>query len=137
MHHTDQTGAVYHGTYFDLFEEARTEVFRDLGYTYSDCVEGEGRLMVIVRAACDYRRPAMMDDLLDIRVRISSLTRARCAFRYDVTLAGTGEAVAVGEHVFAFLDVASRRPVSVPPRFVALVGATPDLLVSPEPHHEA
>ncbi len=48
MHHTDAMGAVYHGTYFPLFDEARTEVFRDLGYTWRDAVEGEGRAMVIV-----------------------------------------------------------------------------------------
>src|SRR5579859_7062531 len=83
MHHTDLMGGMYHGTYFDIFEEARTEVFRGLGYTYRDCTEGEGRLMVIIRAACDYKRPARMDDLLAIRVRVSLLTPARLGFRYD------------------------------------------------------
>src|SRR5664280_2872295 len=28
MHHTDLMGCVYHGTYFDLFEDARSEMFR-------------------------------------------------------------------------------------------------------------
>lgn len=128
MHHTDGMGAVYHGTYFDLFEEARTETFRDLGYTYRDCVEGEGRLMVIVRAACDYKRPAMMDDLLSIRVSVAALTRARLGFRYDVSHEVSGEVVAIGEQVFAFLDTATRRPISVPPRLVALIASVPGFL---------
>ncbi len=80
MHHTDLMGAVYHGTYFDLFEEARTEVFRDLGYTYHDCTEGESRLMVIVRAACDYKRPARMDDLVAVRVRVSGISKSTLDF---------------------------------------------------------
>jgi acyl-CoA thioester hydrolase len=132
MHHTDLMGAVYHGTFFDLFEEARTEVFRDLGYTYRDCVEGEGRLMLIVHASCDYKRPARMDDLLAIRVRVSLLSKARVGFRYDVTLAGSPEGspqpVATGTHVFAFLAVATNRPTSVPPRFAELVRTTPGFI---------
>src|SRR5487761_2760098 len=101
MHHTDLVGAVYHGTYFDLFEDARTEVFRALGYTYRDCVEDEGRLMIIVRAACDYKRPARMDDELAIAVTVESLTRARLGFAYAVSLADTGQSVAFGQHLFA------------------------------------
>lgn len=126
MHHTDMVGAVYHGTFFDLFEDARTEVFRALGYTYHDCVEGEGRLMIIVRAACDYKRPARMDDELEIAVRVETLTRVRLGFAYDVSLAATGEPVAYGQHVFAFLDARTNRPTSVPPRLAALVRATPE-----------
>jgi acyl-CoA thioester hydrolase len=133
MHHTDLMGAMYHGTYFDIFEEARTEVFRGLGYTYRDCTEGEGRLMVIVRASCDYKRPARMDDLLAIRVRVALLTRVRLAFRYDVSLAETGETVATGEHVFAFLAAATNRPTSVPPRLAALVRDTPGFLLAAVP----
>ncbi len=126
MHHTDLVGAVYHGTFFDLFEDARTEVFRALGYTYRDCVEGEERLMIIVRAACDYKRPARMDDELAIAVTVVALTRVRLGFAYAVSLAATGESVAFGQHVFAFLDTRTNRPTSVPPRLAALVRATPE-----------
>ena len=126
MHHTDLVGAVYHGAYFDLFEDARTEVFRALGYTYRDCVEGEGRLMIIVHAACDYVRPAQMDDELAIAVRADTLSRARLGFVYDVSLASDGKQVALGRHLFAFLDVRTKRPVAVPPRLAALVRATPE-----------
>ena len=129
MHHTDLVGAVYHGTYFDLFEDARTEVFRALGYTYRDCVEGEGRLMIIVRAACDYKRPARMDDELAIAVTVESLTRVRLGFAYAVSLAATGQSMAFGQHMFAFLDAQTNRPTSVPPRLAALVRATPEFAV--------
>jgi acyl-CoA thioester hydrolase len=125
MHHTDLLGAVYHGQYFDLFEDARTEVFRALGYTYQTCTEEEGRLMIIVRAACDYKRPARMDDLLAIAVTVPEISRVRFSFAYDVRLAGSGDLVARGEHVFAFLDAKTSRPTSVPPRLTALVKDTP------------
>jgi acyl-CoA thioester hydrolase len=125
MHHTDLMGAVYHGQYFDLFEDARTEVFRSLGYTYKTCTEEEGRLMIIVRAACDFKRPARMDDLLSIAVTVPEISRVRFTFTYDVRLAASGDLVAQGEHVFAFLDTRTSRPTSVPPRLTALVKGTP------------
>jgi len=125
MHHTDLLGAVYHGTYFDLFENARTEVFRALAYTYRTCTEEEGRLMIIVRAVCDYQRPARMDDLLAIAVTVPEMTRARLTFTYDVRMAESGQPVAHGENVFAFLDARTNRPTSVPPRLAALIRATP------------
>lgn len=126
MHHTDLLGAVYHGTYFDLFEEARTEVFRALGYYYESCTEGESRLMTIVRAACDYKRPARMDALLVIAVTVPEITRAKITFAYEVRLAESNELVARGEHVFAFIDVRSSRPTSTPPNLVALIKQTPE-----------
>jgi acyl-CoA thioester hydrolase len=126
MYHTDLVGAVYHGTYFDLFEEARTEVFRALGYTYRDCVEGEGRIMIIVHAACDYLHPARMDDELVIAVQVEVITRARLTFVYDVSLGTGGKRVALGRQVFAFLDTLTQRPTSVPPRLAALIRATPE-----------
>jgi acyl-CoA thioester hydrolase len=125
MHHTDLLGAVYHGTYFDLFENVRTEVFRALDYTYKTCTEEEGQLMLIVRAVCDYRRPARMDDLFAIAVTVPHMTRARLTFSYHVRLAESGESVAYGENVFAFLNAATNRPTSVPPRLATLIRATP------------
>jgi len=124
MHHTDLLGALYHGRVFDIFEDARTEVFRALDYTYQTCVEEEGRLMIIVRAACDYKRPARMDDLLAIAVTVSAMTRATVTFAYEIRLSATQALVARGEHVFAFLDATSSRPTSVPPRLAALIRAT-------------
>jgi acyl-CoA thioester hydrolase len=129
MHHTDLLGGVYHGTFFGLFDQSRTEVFRALGYSYRDMVEGEGRLTVIVRAACDYKRPALMDDLLAISVQVASLGRARMGFRYEVRQAERGDLLAIGEHVFAFLDATTRRPTSVPPRLARLIRETPGFLI--------
>ena len=131
MYHTDLVGAVYHGTYFDLFEEARTEVFRALGYTYRDCVEGEGRMMIIVQAACDYLHPARMDDELAIAVRVETLTRTRLTFAYDVSLWAGGKRMALGRQVFAFLDARTQRPTSVPPRLAALIRATAEFGLPP------
>ncbi len=131
MHHTDLVGAVYHGAYFDLFEDARTEVFRALGYTYRDCVEAEGRLMIIVRAACDYKRPARMDDELAIAIQVDLLTRVRLGFAYQVSLADNGESVALGLQVFAFLDTRTNRATSVPPRLAALIRKTPEFGLHP------
>ena len=133
MHHTDAMGAVYHGTYFPLFDEARTEVFRDLGYTWRDAVEGEGRAMVIVHVACDFKRPARMDDLVAIEVHVARLTRVRLAFRYTVTLAYSGALVATGEQTFVFLSTTTNRPTSVPPNLAACILGAPGFVAEAGP----
>lgn len=125
MHHTDLMGCVYHGTYFDLFEDARSEMFRDLGYTYQTCAEEEGRLMVIARVACEYKRPAKMDDLLAITVTVPEITRARLTFAYEVRVVGLKPVAVLGTTVFAFLHAGTGRPTSVPPRLVALIRQVP------------
>jgi acyl-CoA thioesterase FadM len=67
-----------------------------------------------------------MDALLAIAVTVPEMTRAKITFSYDVRLAASNDLVARGEHVFAFLDVRTNRPTSVPPQLVALIKQTPE-----------
>ena len=36
---TDQMGVVYYGNYLTLFERARNELMREMGYSYKRCVQ--------------------------------------------------------------------------------------------------
>src|SRR5579859_7945327 len=107
---------MYHGAYFDVFDDARIDVFRRLGYTYERSVS-EGWFPVIRRVQCEYRAPARMDEAISITVLVPELSKATMAIRYECR---REEAVlAVGQVVFAFLD-AGGRPVRLPPALRAL-----------------
>ena len=80
---TDQMGVVYHGNYLELFEMGRVELLRSTGVSYRE-MEEEGFLLPVVHAACDYLSPAKYDDLLEIRTRVMTLTRAKIHFAYEV-----------------------------------------------------
>ena len=93
-----------------VFEAARVDTFRQIGYTY-DRTKDEGFVPVVRRVECEYLRPAFMDDLLEVVVRVPSITAARLHVHYDVYR--TDELLAHGEVVFVFLDAAGR-PLRVP-----------------------
>jgi acyl-CoA thioester hydrolase len=128
VHQTDMTGVMYHGAYFDVFDDARIETFRRLDCTYATSV-AEGWTPIIRRVRCEYLRPARMDDLLAITVWIERLGRASMLIRYECRRAD--DLLAVGRVEFAFLD-ATMRPVRVPAsvRTAVEVGE----LLAPTPH---
>ncbi len=64
---TDATGVVYHGAYVRFFERGRTDYVRLLGVKQSELAESEEPAAFLVRRmTIDFRRPARLDDLLDV-----------------------------------------------------------------------
>jgi acyl-CoA thioester hydrolase len=90
---TDQMGVVYYANYLRFFESARAAYWRALGKSYQDLVDW-GVALPVVEAHCDYKRPALYEDLLVIDVDVSQLRLASIRFAYRVvrgeTLVATG-----------------------------------------------
>lgn len=113
MFHTDFVGGVFHGRYFDLFEEARTEAFRRAGFNW-ETTNRDGTAFIVTHADCDYYRPTAMDDDLEIAVFVTKLSRARCVVEYEVRRSGESDLLALGHTDFAFYDTRRNRLVGVP-----------------------
>jgi acyl-CoA thioester hydrolase len=113
MYHTDLVGGVFHGRYFALFEEARTEAFRRAGFHWEQ-THREGIAFVVTKVGAEFYKPAMMDDELAIAVFVTRLTKARCVVEYEVRRAGEEELLARGHTDFAFFDTRRNRLVGVP-----------------------
>ena len=82
-HETDQMGVVHHANYLHMFEEARTEYLRQKGISYRE-LEEAGVILPVVELNCNYRQPAVYDDLLTIEVEVENLKRVRVSFSYQV-----------------------------------------------------
>jgi acyl-CoA thioester hydrolase len=80
---TDRMGLLHHANYLVYFEMARTELLRQRGVTYRE-VEDAGYYLVIIDAACKFKRPAYYDDLLTVRVVVERVTHVKIAHRYEV-----------------------------------------------------
>ena len=80
---TDQMGVAWHGEYLAWFEVGRTDLLRNLGLTYRE-LEEQGLHLPVIEAQVRYLRPALYDDLLEIRTAISHLSGARVSFAYEV-----------------------------------------------------
>ena len=62
---TDAGGIVYYVNYLKFMERSRTEFLRSLGYDKPAILDG-GLLLVVHSAQVTYRRPARLDDQLEV-----------------------------------------------------------------------
>jgi acyl-CoA thioester hydrolase len=80
---TDFSGYVYHASHVRFIERARTEMLRELGLQQRALLEGEtgpGFFFVVRAMELDFRRPAMMDDLLTVESRLVAIGGASITF---------------------------------------------------------
>ena len=71
---TDFSGVVYHANYLRFFERGRTEMLRDLGVDQAALFAAEPPLgFAVARMEIDFRRPARMDDLLEVETRVAEV----------------------------------------------------------------
>ena len=73
---TDAGGIVYYANYLKFAERARTEFLRDRGIEQSSLATKQKIVFVVRHAEIDLRKPARLDDLVDIH---TTITQARGA----------------------------------------------------------
>lgn len=75
---TDLSGFVYHANYLRYMERGRTECFRLAGISKMAGLEGDDpTAWAIRRIQVDYHRPARLDDVINVRTRLTGLSGAR------------------------------------------------------------
>lgn len=80
---TDRMGLLHHANYLVYFEQARTDLLRQLGITYKE-LEDQGFYLVIAKVEVKYRSPAYYDDVLTIRTTVTRTSPVRLEHKYDV-----------------------------------------------------
>jgi acyl-CoA thioester hydrolase len=98
---TDRMGLLHHANYLVYFEQGRTELLRQLGYTYKD-MEDRGYLLVLTKVEVRYRSPAYYDDLLTLKTSVAKTTAVRIDHAYQLTRDGV--LVAEGNTTLACVD---------------------------------
>lgn len=82
-HETDQMGVVHHSNYIHWFEVGRTQLIKQLGYTYRE-VEENGLLLPVIDMTCQYKKPAKYDDIIEVRTTIAEYSGVRLTFAYAI-----------------------------------------------------
>jgi acyl-CoA thioester hydrolase len=113
---TDAMAVAYYANYFVWFEVARTDLLRQLGWSYREMEEG-GVLLPVIEADCRYRRPARYDDELNIRTEGRLTSPVRMEFHYEVFVKGHDAMIASGRTAHAALG-RNGRPCRLPARVV-------------------
>jgi acyl-CoA thioester hydrolase len=82
---TDAGGVVYHARYVAFCERARSDCLRLLGIHQSTFEDAN---FVVRRMACDFLKPARLDDLLEVHTRFIEMGGARIELGQEVMLKG-------------------------------------------------
>ena len=94
---TDAMGIVHHSRYLPWLEAARVEYLRHLGHPYAE-LRAEGVDYTVIEAYMQYRQPVQFDDVVDVHLRMGSVTRATFQIGYLLTVAGQTRATGVTVH---------------------------------------
>ena len=70
---TDAGGIVYHSNYLKFAERARTEMLRLAGINQSEMAERYGMTFAVRDCTVQFRRPARLDDVIEVRSRLLDL----------------------------------------------------------------
>ncbi len=111
-------GVVYYANYLAYFEVARTTALAELGHPYWE-MEKRGLLIPVLRAHCEYLKPARYGDTLRIRTVRTRLGRARIRFEYALYRDGSDEVLATGYTEHAFMNPAGK-PLRPPAEIMLL-----------------
>jgi len=81
---TDGQGVVFYANYIKFFERARTEWLRALGFGQEQLKRETGGMFVVGETTARYLRPARLDDLLGVTVRVLQQGRSSLTFEQQV-----------------------------------------------------
>ena len=70
---TDAVGIVYHSNYLKYAERARTEMLRLAGVNQSEMATRYGMNFAVRDCTVQFRRPARLDDIIEVRSRLIEL----------------------------------------------------------------
>ena len=109
---TDAGGVVYHASYVNFMERARTEWLRTHGYSNAGLMKEFGVVFVVRSLKLDYFKPALLDDLLEVTAQIKEIGRSRLNLLQSV-LRGD-EVLTEAEVHLVCVSLEGFKPVSVP-----------------------
>lgn len=97
----DPMNVAHHSVYPVWFEIARTELLRSRGQAYR-ALEEAGVFLVVAKLSIRYRRPALYDD--ELTVRMVSLPTAGVKLEHTYEVRRGGELLAKAETTLACVD---------------------------------
>lgn len=112
---TDQMGVVYYGNYARYYEIGRTEMIRDLGFTYKQMEE----LKILLPARSlkiNYIKSAYYDELLTVKTIVDSIPKVKFLIKTEI-YNQNNELINHGEVVLVFYSAITNKPIAAPKFF--------------------
>ena len=115
---TDQMRLVHHAKYFEYFEQARSDLLREIGLPYSE-IEHMGFYLPVLEAYAKYRQPVRYDELIEVITSLQEIPTSRIRIEYEIRR--DGEILAEGHTVHIFVNAQSGKPTRAPKKFLDIV----------------
>ena len=116
---TDPMKYVYYGNYAEYFEVARVELFRSLGMSYDE-IEKRGIFLPVSEYKIKYLKPALYDQLLEIRTYVRKIPGIRIEFDYEIYNVENVKITEASTTLF-FLDSETNKIVKCPDYLMELI----------------
>ncbi len=110
---TDHGGVVYYANYLKWFEIGRTEMLRQLGLDYAE-FEKNGMIAPVVEVKCNYKGPALYNDIIIIKTSIDNIGNSSIRFNYEIINKRSGKLLAEGYTVNVFVDKKTMKSATMP-----------------------
>jgi len=106
----DSMGHANHAVYFTYMEESRLTFWKKL--------TGQARppetRVILARAECDYRAPALFGEELEVRMAIGDIGRTSFVQLYEIVKTADGTRIADGKTVMVCYDYQTAKSVPIP-----------------------
>lgn len=116
---TDPMKYVYYGNYAEYFEVARVELFRSLGMSYDE-IEKRGIFLPVSEYKIKYLKPALYDQILEIRTYVRKIPGIRIEFDYEIYNEENVKITEASTTLF-FLNSETNKIVKCPDYLMALI----------------
>lgn len=109
---TDQMQIVHHSNYLRWFEEARTWMMTDMGFSYQT-MEETGIMVPVLSANAEFKSMVRFGETVYITAKVAQFNGVRMTLSYEVRDLASDELRTTGETSHAFLHKDSYRPMSL------------------------
>src|SRR3989442_2335864 len=84
----DRAGIIYYGQFLRFFEIAETELFREVGFPYSELFDRFDIWLPRVQIHFDFRKPLVLDDPIEVSAYVGSFGTRSLKLRVQWTREG-------------------------------------------------
>jgi acyl-CoA thioester hydrolase len=114
---TDAAQVVHYSNYFRFFERVEEEFYRRLGFSFTD-VNKMGIWLPRVEAFCQFRKPAVFNDLLEIELTVEELKEKSVRYGFKIYRKESAVLLANGYAVIVAADRQTGKATKIPQEFV-------------------
>ena len=118
---TDSGGVVYYANYLKFMERARTEMLRSLGFEQDQLIEEQGVIFAVHSLSVQYKKPAVFNDELIVKTKISDCGRASFDFSQSVVRVTDEAVLCLAEIKVACLNAEKFTPKVIPENMLSKI----------------